>query len=47
MGPNDTVIVSAIWYQNELLPYKELEWPGFQICRLINWPNGLKNGQAS
>lgn len=24
-GPNDTVIVSAIWYQNELLPYKELE----------------------
>jgi hypothetical protein len=24
-GPNDTMIVSAIWYQNELLPYKELE----------------------
>jgi hypothetical protein len=24
-GPNDTIIVSAIWYQNELLPYKELE----------------------
>ncbi len=24
-GPNDTIIVSAIWYHNELLPYKELE----------------------
>jgi len=24
-GPNDTIIVSAIWYQNELIPYKELE----------------------
>lgn len=24
-GPNDTIIVSAIWYQNELLPYKEME----------------------
>jgi hypothetical protein len=24
-GHNDTIIVSAIWYQNELLPYKELE----------------------
>jgi len=24
-GPNDTLIVSAIWYQNELLPYKEME----------------------
>jgi hypothetical protein len=24
-GLNDTIIVSAIWYHNELLPYKELE----------------------
>ncbi len=24
-GPNDTLVVSAIWYKNELLPYKELE----------------------
>ena len=24
-GTNDTVIVDAIWYHNELLPYKELE----------------------
>ena len=24
-GPNDTIIVSAIWYQNEMLPYKEME----------------------
>jgi Domain of unknown function (DUF4294) len=24
-GPNDTIIVSAIWYHNEILPYKELE----------------------
>ena len=24
-GPNDTLVVSAIWYQNELIPYKELE----------------------
>ncbi len=24
-GPNDTVIVSAIWYHNEMLPYKEME----------------------
>lgn len=24
-GPNDTIYVSAIWYHNELLPYKELE----------------------
>ncbi len=24
-GPDDTIIVSAIWYQGELMPYKELE----------------------
>lgn len=24
-GPNDTVIVAAIWYQNEMMPFKELE----------------------
>jgi len=24
-GLNDTVVVAAIWYKNELLPYKELE----------------------
>ena len=24
-GANDTLVVSAIWYQNELMPYKELE----------------------
>src|SRR5271169_1719655 len=24
-GPNDTLIVSAIWYHNEMLPYKELD----------------------
>ncbi|MFI5133542.1 MAG: DUF4294 domain-containing protein [Chitinophagales bacterium] len=24
-GPNDTLIVSAIWYRNEMMPYKELE----------------------
>lgn len=24
-GANDTVVVPAIWYQNELMPYKELE----------------------
>ncbi|MBS1920730.1 MAG: DUF4294 domain-containing protein [Bacteroidetes bacterium] len=24
-GPNDTVIVSAIWYHNEMLPYKEMD----------------------
>ncbi len=24
-GPHDTIYVDAIWYQNELLPYKELE----------------------
>ena len=29
-GANDTIIVSAIWYQNEMMPYKELEmvWVG-------------------
>lgn len=29
-GRNDTLIVSAIWYQNEMMPYKELEmvWVG-------------------
>lgn len=24
-GPNDSIITSAIWYRNELLPYKELD----------------------
>ncbi len=24
-GPNDTIIVSAIWYQGEMIPYKEME----------------------
>jgi hypothetical protein len=24
-GPNDTMIVSAIWYEGQLLPYKEME----------------------
>lgn len=24
-GPTDTLIVSAIWYHNEMLPYKEME----------------------
>ena len=24
-GTNDTVVVSAIWYQNEMMPYKEME----------------------
>ena len=24
-GPNDTMIVAVIWYQNELMPYKELD----------------------
>jgi hypothetical protein len=24
-GQNDTLIVSAIWYENEMLPYKEME----------------------
>lgn len=24
-GANDTLVVAAIWYQNELMPYKELE----------------------
>src|SRR5688572_25327246 len=23
-GPNDTIIVSMIWYQNEMMPYREL-----------------------
>jgi hypothetical protein len=29
-GRNDTLVVSAIWYQNEMMPYKELEmvWVG-------------------
>ena len=29
-GPNDTMIVSAIWYRNEMMPYKELDmvWVG-------------------
>ena len=29
-GSNDTMIVSAIWYQNEMMPYKELSmvWVG-------------------
>ena len=32
-GPNDTMIVSAIWYQNEMMPYKELEmvWVGNKL----------------
>ena len=24
-GPNDTIVTSAIYYQNEWMPYKELE----------------------
>lgn len=29
-GNHDTIVVSAIWYQNEMMPYKELEmvWVG-------------------
>jgi hypothetical protein len=29
-GPNDTMVVAAIWYDNEVMPYKELEmaWVG-------------------
>lgn len=32
-GPHDTLIVSAIWYQNEMMPYKELEmvWVGNKL----------------
>ncbi len=33
-GPNDTIIVSAIWYENEMMPYKELEmvWVGNKLA---------------
>jgi len=48
-GQNDTIIVSAIWYQNELLPYKELEmaWvsnlPPDKLAKYINEWTRLRN----
>jgi Domain of unknown function (DUF4294) len=48
-GPNDTIIVSAIWYQNELLPYKELEmaWvsnmPPDKLAKFIEEWTRLRN----
>ena len=33
-GPNDTLVVSTIWYQNEMMPYKELGmvWVGNKLA---------------
>src|SRR5215510_12497116 len=48
-GPNDTVIVSAIWYQNEMMPYKEMEnvWisklSGRKLAKYIEEWNRLRN----
>ena len=48
-GPNDTLIVSAIWYQNEMMPYKELEmvWVSKmsekKLARYIEEWNRLRN----
>ena len=37
-GKNDTIVVDAIWYENELLPYKELPmaWVGTMKDRKLN-----------
>ncbi len=37
-GKNDTIVVDAIWYENELLPYKELPmaWVGNMKDRKLN-----------
>jgi hypothetical protein len=48
-GANDTIVVAAIWYQNELLPYKELEmaWvsnlPPNKLAKYIEEWNRLRN----
>jgi hypothetical protein len=48
-GPNDTLVVDAIWYKNELLPYKELEmaWvsnlPPDKLAKHIEEWNRLRN----
>ena len=48
-GPNDTMIVSAIWYQNEMMSYKEMEnvWisklSGKKLAKYIEEWNRLRN----
>jgi hypothetical protein len=48
-GPNDTVVVSAIWYQNEMMPYKELEMvyvsnlPADKLAKFLEEWNRLRN----
>jgi hypothetical protein len=48
-GPNDTMIVSAIWYHNEMLPYKEMDnvWisklEGRKLTKYIEEWNRLRN----
>src|SRR5689334_2620891 len=48
-GPKDTLIVSAIWYQNEMMPYKEMEnvWisklSGKELAKYIEEWNRLRN----
>lgn len=48
-GANDTLVVSAIWYQNEMLPYKEMEnvWisklSGKELAKYIEEWTRLRN----
>lgn len=48
-GPNDTLIVSAIWYHNEMLPYKEMEnvWvsnmPEKKLAKFVQEWSRLRN----
>ena len=48
-GPNDTLIVSAIWYHNEMLPYKEMDnvWvstmSGRKLAKYVEEWNRLRN----
>ena len=48
-GKNDTTIVSAIWYQNEMMPYKEMDmvWvttlSGRKLAKYMEEWNRLRN----
>lgn len=46
-GPNDTVVVPAIYYHSEIVNYKEMEMFWVSKLPLENLPNTLKNGQGS
>ena len=48
-GPNDTIIVSAIWYEGQLLPFKEMEmaWvsnlPEHKLAKYVKEWTRLRN----